>query len=97
MFADDIDIDEPVVVVSTSQKSSNDIKGRSDKFISTDNGGFKHQLNDYFLCFSEKGRERERLFDGGSSDNHPKARTREEIIAKYRNTGVRLSLNRLCF
>ncbi|XP_073288351.1 uncharacterized protein [Primulina huaijiensis] len=57
---DDIDIDEPVVV-STSQKSSNDIK--------------------------EKGRERERLFEGGSPDNHPKVRTREEIIAKYRNTG----------
>ncbi|XP_073140957.1 uncharacterized protein [Henckelia pumila] len=57
---DDIDIDEPLVV-STSQKSSNDIK--------------------------EKNREREKLFEGGSSDNHPKPRTREEIIAKYRNTG----------
>ncbi|KZV34948.1 hypothetical protein F511_04922 [Dorcoceras hygrometricum] len=57
---DDIDIDGPVVV-STSQKSGNDIK--------------------------DKGRERERLFEGGSSDNYPKARTREEIIAKYRNAG----------
>ncbi|XP_073297646.1 uncharacterized protein [Primulina huaijiensis] len=57
---DDISIDEPVII-STSKKSSNDMK--------------------------EKGRERERLFEGGSSDNYPKARTREEIIAKYRNTG----------
>ncbi|XP_065869531.1 uncharacterized protein [Euphorbia lathyris] len=32
----------------------------------------------------DKGRERERLFEGGSSDATPKPRTAEEIKAKYR-------------
>ncbi|KAG8390116.1 hypothetical protein BUALT_Bualt01G0050100 [Buddleja alternifolia] len=58
---DDVEIDEPVPVVSSLRKSSDDIK--------------------------EKGAERERLFEGGSTDTKPKTRTREEIIAKYRNTG----------
>ncbi|KAI3470889.1 hypothetical protein Pfo_027552 [Paulownia fortunei] len=35
----------------------------------------------------EKGTEREKLFEGGSTDAKPTVRTREEIIAKYRNTG----------
>ncbi|KAL3834832.1 hypothetical protein ACJIZ3_009568 [Penstemon smallii] len=35
----------------------------------------------------EKETEREKLFEGSSSGAQPKARTREEIIAKYRNTG----------
>ncbi|CAI9091731.1 OLC1v1026834C2 [Oldenlandia corymbosa var. corymbosa] len=35
----------------------------------------------------EKGTERERLFEGSSSDTKPKLRTREEIIAKYRKAG----------
>ncbi|KAL2456266.1 transducin family protein/WD-40 repeat family protein [Forsythia ovata] len=34
-----------------------------------------------------KETERERLFEGGSTDTKPRVRTREEIIAKYRNTG----------
>ncbi|CAM8949333.1 unnamed protein product [Rhodiola kirilowii] len=56
---DDIEIDEPVVIPSTSAShgSKNDDKG--------------------------KETERERLF-GGASDAKPKARTAEEIAAKYR-------------
>ncbi|CAA2983226.1 isoform 5 of syntaxin-binding 5-like [Olea europaea subsp. europaea] len=34
-----------------------------------------------------KETEREMLFEGGTADTKPRARTREEIIAKYRNTG----------
>lgn len=36
-----------------------------------------------------KGKEtnREKLFEGGSTDSKPRVRTREEIIAKYRKTG----------
>ncbi|CAA0811101.1 transducin family protein / WD-40 repeat family protein [Striga hermonthica] len=33
------------------------------------------------------GTERERLFEGSSTDTKPTVRTREEIIAKYRKTG----------
>ncbi|KAK4403399.1 Syntaxin-binding protein 5 [Sesamum angolense] len=57
----EIDIDEPVLVVSSSQKSSDNIKGKES--------------------------EREKLFEGGSTDVKPTTRTREEIIAKYRKTG----------
>ncbi|XP_059302303.1 uncharacterized protein LOC132054273 isoform X2 [Lycium ferocissimum] len=35
----------------------------------------------------EKETDRDRLFEGGSSDAKPRQRTREEIIAKYRNKG----------
>ncbi|PIN06027.1 Tomosyn [Handroanthus impetiginosus] len=58
---DDINIDEPVPYVASSQKSGYDVK--------------------------EKGKEREKLFEGGSTDTKPTVRTREEIIAKYRNRG----------
>ncbi|CAI9767819.1 unnamed protein product [Fraxinus pennsylvanica] len=34
-----------------------------------------------------KETEREMLLDGGTTDTKPRVRTREEIIAKYRNTG----------
>ncbi|KAL9164964.1 hypothetical protein ABFS82_06G139200 [Erythranthe guttata] len=57
----DIDIDDPVPFVSSSQTISDDIKG--------------------------KGTQREKLFEGGTVDTKPTARTREEIIAKYRKTG----------
>ncbi|XP_011084899.1 uncharacterized protein LOC105167041 [Sesamum indicum] len=57
----DIDIDEPVVVVSSSQKSSDHMKAKES--------------------------EREKLFEGSSTDVKPTTRTREEIIAKYRKTG----------
>ncbi|KAK4436503.1 Syntaxin-binding protein 5 [Sesamum alatum] len=57
----DIDIDEPVLVVSSSEKSSDNVKAKEN--------------------------EREKLFEGGSSGVKPAVRTREEIIAKYRNTG----------
>ncbi|WMV33459.1 hypothetical protein MTR67_026844 [Solanum verrucosum] len=58
---DDIEIDEPVHVASSSL-SSDDVK-------------------------IEKETDRDRLLEGGSSDAKPTARTREEIIAKYRNKG----------
>ncbi|XP_006338830.1 uncharacterized protein [Solanum tuberosum] len=58
---DDIEIDEPVHVASSSL-SSDDVK-------------------------IEKETNRDRLLEGGSSDAKPTARTREEIIAKYRNKG----------
>ncbi|XP_069155299.1 lethal(2) giant larvae protein homolog SRO77-like isoform X4 [Solanum lycopersicum] len=58
---DDIEIDEPVHVASSSL-SSDDVK-------------------------IEKETDRNRLLEGGSSDAKPTARTREEIIAKYRNKG----------
>ncbi|KAL0341274.1 UNVERIFIED_CONTAM: hypothetical protein Sradi_4644200 [Sesamum radiatum] len=57
----EIDIDEPVLVVSSSQNSSDNIKGKES--------------------------EREKLFEGSSTDVKPTTRTREEIIAKYRKTG----------
>ncbi|KAL8463043.1 hypothetical protein ACS0TY_033889 [Phlomoides rotata] len=58
---DDVDIDEPVPLASSS-----------------------HETTDYI---KEKETEREKLFEGSSTDTKPKVRTREEIIAKYRNTG----------
>ncbi|CAH9069553.1 unnamed protein product [Cuscuta europaea] len=35
----------------------------------------------------QENEEREKLFEGGSIDTKPRLRTREEIIAKYRNKG----------
>ncbi|XP_057786448.1 uncharacterized protein LOC131003899 isoform X2 [Salvia miltiorrhiza] len=58
---DDLDIEEPVPYVSSTQKST---------------GGSK-----------DKGTERDKLFEGSSTYTKPTARTTEEIIAKYRNTG----------
>ncbi|XP_030447143.1 lethal(2) giant larvae protein homolog SRO77-like isoform X2 [Syzygium oleosum] len=58
---DDIEIDEPVTVSSSSHQTKHDE--------------------------SERKGERERLFEGASTDTNPRPRTREEIIAKYRKTG----------
>lgn len=58
---DDIEIDEPVHVTSSSL-SNDDVK-------------------------IETKTNRDRLLEGGSSDAKPTVRTREEIIAKYRNKG----------
>ncbi|XP_071929907.1 uncharacterized protein [Coffea arabica] len=58
---DDIEIDEPLSVVSSSSKSDNERK--------------------------DKETERQRLFEGSSTDTKPRMRTREEIIAKYRKAG----------
>ena len=41
-----------------------------------------------FLCHVDKEKERERLFEGGSTESKPKLRTAEEVRAKYRKTGV---------
>ncbi|XP_011035923.1 PREDICTED: uncharacterized protein LOC105133574 isoform X2 [Populus euphratica] len=60
---DDIDIDEPLFVLSSSEMmSKNDTKDR--------------------------GTERERLFEGASTDSQPKLRTADEIKAKYRKEDV---------
>lgn len=60
---DDIEIDEPLSVASTSFHMDKNNK-------------------------REKGTERERLFEGATTnDIHPKVRTREEIVATYRKTG----------
>ncbi|KAH8496874.1 hypothetical protein H0E87_019565 [Populus deltoides] len=60
---DDIDIDEPLFVSSSSEMmSKNDTKGR--------------------------GTERERLFEGASTDSQPKLKTADEIKAKYRKEDV---------
>lgn len=45
----------------------------------------------FYSTHPEKETDRNRLLEGGSSDAKPTARTREEIIAKYRNKGVILS------
>nr|GMC92878.1 uncharacterized protein LOC109147950 isoform X2 [Ipomoea batatas]GMC94272.1 uncharacterized protein LOC109147950 isoform X2 [Ipomoea batatas] len=43
-----------------------------------------HQSN---TSKQENERQREKLFEGGSTETKPRQRTREEIIAKYRNKG----------
>ncbi|XP_049368485.1 uncharacterized protein LOC125833389 [Solanum verrucosum] len=58
---DDIEIDEPVPVASTSSHNTQN---------------------------SKTGTEREKLLDSEGDDAKPRLRTREEIIAKYRKTGV---------
>ncbi|KAI3419482.1 uncharacterized protein J3R85_013170 [Psidium guajava] len=58
---DDIEIDEPATVPSSSHQT---------KHVEREGKG-----------------ERERLFEGASTDTNPRPRTREEIIAKYRKTG----------
>jgi hypothetical protein len=35
-------------------------------------------------CAADKGTERERLFEGASTDSQPKLKTADEIKAKYR-------------
>lgn len=44
-----------------------------------------------YSTYPEKETDRDRLLEGGTSDAKPRQRTREEIIAKYRNKGVILS------
>ncbi|XP_049407712.1 uncharacterized protein LOC125871161 [Solanum stenotomum] len=58
---DDIEIDEPVPVASSSSHNTQN---------------------------SKIGTEREKLLDSEGDDAKPRLRTREEIIAKYRKTGV---------
>lgn len=43
----------------------------------------------FFKCvFAGKQTEREKLFDGATSDTKPRARTVEEIKAKYKNQDI---------
>ncbi|KAB1217722.1 Syntaxin-binding protein 5-like [Morella rubra] len=58
---DDIKIDEPIALSSSSQKANNE--------------------------WRDKSAERERLFEGASTETTPRLRTAEEIRAKYRKTG----------
>lgn len=44
-------------------------------------------LEPFFSAYPEVVNEREKLFEG-STYTKPTVRTHEEIIAKYRNTGV---------
>lgn len=46
-----------------------------------------HQTN-LKVFFADKRTDKERLFDGASSDAQPKTRTVDEIKAKYRKAGV---------
>lgn len=58
---DDIKIDEPLALSSSSQKANNE--------------------------WRDKSAERERLFEGASTETTPRLRTAEEIRAKYRKPG----------
>jgi len=52
------------------------------------------KISDSFLIFpADKLRDREKLFEGGTTkdDVKPRLRTPEEIMAAYRKTGVILS------
>ncbi|KAJ6718062.1 LETHAL 2 GIANT LARVAE PROTEIN [Salix purpurea] len=60
---DDIDIDEPLCVSSSSE-----MMGKNDT--------------------KDRGTERERLFEGASTDSQPELRTANEIKAKYRKEDV---------
>ncbi|KAJ6772604.1 LETHAL 2 GIANT LARVAE PROTEIN [Salix koriyanagi] len=60
---DDIDIDEPLCVSSSSE-----MMGKNDT--------------------KDRGTERERLFEGASTDSQPELRTADEIKAKYRKEDV---------
>lgn len=85
---DDIEIDEPVEVVSTSShlgKSTS--KGTVCCVLLVDYLlHFSSEI--YMTCPTDKISERERLFEDATSDTKPRLRTHEEIIAKYRKTGV---------
>ena len=91
-MTDDLEIDEPLSVVSSSSKSDNERKGIK-KFSGI------VQLSSLFTgltssaTLSDKETERQRLFEGSSTDTKPRMRTREEIIAKYRKAGVISSKN----
>lgn len=41
-----------------------------------------------FCYTADKGTERERLFDGATTDSKPRLRSADEIRAKYRKSGV---------
>lgn len=48
-------------------------------------------MND-FLAEKAKETDRQKLFEESTTDSKPKARTTEEIKAKYRKTGVNLRI-----
>ncbi|XP_042036243.1 uncharacterized protein LOC121782456 isoform X1 [Salvia splendens] len=77
---DDLDIEEPVPYVASSQKSTGGSKGEEPvPYVSSSQkstGGSKDEAT-----------ERHKLFEGSSTNTKPTVRTTEEIIAKYRNRG----------
>ncbi|CAJ1971026.1 unnamed protein product [Sphenostylis stenocarpa] len=89
---DDIQIDE-LVLFSSPQKIDIDKRGRlADKGKGTDRPKLfevKGKATDRPKLFEDKGKatDRQKLFDS-TSDSKPRARTTEEIKAKYRKTGM---------
>lgn len=57
-------------------------------FSSADSFLIRIVLHSYFDNDEGKKSEKEKLFEGASSDSQPKMRTAEEIKAKYRKTEV---------
>ncbi|XP_027941629.1 uncharacterized protein LOC114195383 isoform X2 [Vigna unguiculata] len=83
---DDIQIDE-VVVFSSPKKIHIDNR---DKGKETDRPTLFEKGTDILKIFNDKGKatDRQKLFEDASTDSKPRARTTEEIKAKYRKTGT---------
>lgn len=85
--ADDIEIDEPLVVRFSPKKNKNEKEGISTLIC-------WYFLDLYYILHLHldvdegKRSEKEKLFEGGSTDSQPKMRTAEEIKAKYRKAEV---------
>lgn len=82
---DDIEIDEPLIISPITEKDKNEKKGKTLPQVLVSLR--MHQKN-LTVSFADKRTEKERLFDGASSDAQPKTRTVDEIKAKYRKAGV---------
>lgn len=89
---DDIEIDEPTNILPSTGKDKKEKKGKHIRlpqvlllhvFIIVTNASVESKV-----YFADKRTDKERLFDGASSDAQPKTRTVDEIKAKYRKAGV---------
>lgn len=86
LLIDDIEIDEPVPMASTSSHSTQNIKRGN--LHQLDHLHFQiHNITNIFPVYIA-GTEREKLLDSEGDDAKPRLRTREEIIAKYRKAEV---------
>lgn len=94
--ADDINIDEPLVVRFSPKTSKNENEGIV-TLICWWFLDFYYILHLYFDIDEGKRSEKEKLFEGASTDSHPKMRTAEEIKAKYRKVGVLVMMIWNCF
>jgi syntaxin-binding protein 5 len=92
LSADEIHIDEPEVFLS-SQKIHIDKKGTY-LFYYIFLLKLIYLLNNVNVCLAEKAKEKDRqkLFEESATDSKPRARTTEEIKAKYRKTEVNLRI-----